>query len=99
MEGKSVQLWVNADGLSENTRLHISILNEEFKPLADYSGDQCVEIKESGLRSPVVWENRNTIDTQSEKIRIKIAFTGLRYEDARLFALYVEPVNPDPAIH
>ena len=99
LEGETVRLWVNADGLNENCRLRVGILDEAFQPLADYSGDQCVEIAESGLRLPVAWKTREAVDGENGNIRVRIDFTGLRFEDARLFAIYLEPVNPVSTDH
>ena len=43
---------------------------------------------ESGLRVPVSWRDRPTIETDSP-VRVKVNFGGLRPEDIRVYAVYV----------
>jgi hypothetical protein len=87
-EGGS-RLFINADGLSEHGPLKVEILDEQFRTLPGYAGDDCLPITESGLRQPVGWRGRETIEESDCRVRVKVIWGGLRPEDARLYAVYV----------
>ena len=45
---------------------------------------------EPGLAQPVVWGDKKEVITNGP-IRIRVDFTGVRPEDLRLYAIYVQP--------
>jgi len=90
LQGKSVQITVNIDGLSEYSYIHVHILDEQFNPLPEYSGDACLPITKSGFEQPVRWHDNMFITYVENPIRIQVDFVGIRPEDIKLYALYVE---------
>ena len=82
-------IFVNADRLGEHSRLRVELLDREFRPIPGYSGDECVVLCESGLRQPVRWRGKDTIERFDHPIRVRVNWEGVRPEDARLFAVYV----------
>ena len=85
----SAQVYLNAEGLSQHSEFTIELLDEQFRPLPGYSGDECVPVREPGLRRPVRWKQRSVVDDIDGPFRLKANWGGLRPEDAKLFALYV----------
>ena len=89
LEKSGCQVFVNADGLSEQSAISVEILDEQFKPIAGYSADDCVPLVTSGLRQAVTWRKRQHLEKFDHPIRIKVAWTGSRLEDANLYAVYL----------
>ncbi len=84
----SARIWVNAEGLSERAWLRVELLDERERPLAGYSGNDSASVRQSGLREPVSWKAKNTIQELSSTVKIRVSFEGER-EGIKLYALYV----------
>ena len=89
LDKPGARVFVNADGLSKLSNLKVEILDEQFRPVAGYSGDDCISIKESGLRQPVTWRAKEALEKFDHPIRVKAIWVGIRPEDANLYAAYV----------
>jgi hypothetical protein len=89
VDGPDMRIFVNADGVSEESYLRVEILDEQCKPLAGYSGEDCIRITKSGLRQPVTWRSRQTLEKFSRPFRIKVRWGGSKAEDAFVYAVYV----------
>ena len=87
--GSEVRVYANVDGRSEYSRLSFELLDERFRPVPGYSGDDSVPLQTSGLREPVVWKNARTLNAGVGAFRLRVNFLGLRPEAARLYAIYV----------
>ena len=87
------RIFVNADGLSRDSIVKVEILDKQFRPLPGYSSDDCVPIIEGGLRQPVSWQGKKTLDQYDHPIRVKVLLEGERLEDAILYAAYVVEEN------
>ena len=90
--GRPAQVFLNVDGLSEYAQVTVEVLDERFRPVAGYSSGECVPL-ESGLRQPVAWRSRRLVDATGGSIRLRLNYTGIRPEDPRLYAIYVEPAG------
>merc|ERR1712187_1103141 len=56
LQGKSVKLSLNVDGVGEKSgAVKVEMLTESFKPLPSYGGENAALVQEAGLRQPVVW--------------------------------------------
>ena len=85
-EGK---VYVNASGLGEHSQLRIGLMDEGFRPIAGYSGEDAAVITEDGLRTPVRWKGGDSLLPYDGLVRFDIRFAGIRPEDCRLHAVYV----------
>ncbi|MAG34879.1 MAG: hypothetical protein CL878_01295 [Dehalococcoidia bacterium] len=85
----SGQVLVNVDGVGEHSELTVEVLDEQFRPLAGYSGEACVPLREPGFRQAVQWKDRDAIQGIEEPFRLKVSFGGVRPEDAQLYAVYM----------
>ena len=83
------RVYANVAGLWEHSEITVEVLDEQFRPLPGYSGDACLPLRESGLRQPVVWKERDSVGEIDGPFRLRVTFGGLRRDDARLYALYV----------
>ena len=83
------RIYVNVDRLGEHSELTVEVLDEQFRPLPGYSGQSCLPLRESGLRQPVRWKDRDTVGGIDGPFRLRVNFGGVRPEDTRLYALYV----------
>jgi hypothetical protein len=87
IEGEA-QVYANISGLGEYSQIRITVLDEAFQPLANYTN---AVITENGLRVLVIWEGGSIIANQT--IRLDIQFIGIRPEDCELHAIYVVQEN------
>lgn len=83
------EVFVNADRLNEHSQLRVELLDREFRPLPGYSGNDCILLEEPGLRLPVRWREKGKLERFGHPVRVRVNWEGLRPEDARLFAVYV----------
>lgn len=88
------QLFVNADGLSEQGYLLVELLDEQFRPIPGYAAGDCIPLTESGLRRIVTWRSGSGVERIDQPIRIKIIWAGSR-QDANLFAVYMRETDRD----
>ena len=88
-EGESIRLSANVSGLSEHAEFRVAILDEQFRELSGYGAAKCADPKESGFNQPVTWEERDTIEAGGP-IRLRVEFGGIRPEDVKIHALYLE---------
>jgi hypothetical protein len=89
LENAGRRLTVNADHLGQYSQLRVELLDERFYPLPGYSEEDCIPVTESGLRQPVTWRGKETLDQFDGSIRVRVNWEGVRPEDARLYAVYV----------
>ena len=89
VDGPDMRIFVNADGLSEESHITVELLDQQFNSLPGYSGDDCVRLTKSGLRQPVTWHCKQSLEKSSRPFRIKVRWGGNRSEDAYVYALYV----------
>jgi hypothetical protein len=93
LEGASANLLLNIDGISKHAGIEAEILDERFRTLSGFEAKNCIPLKSGGLRQQVSWKNQEIIADPSGPVRIKIGFNGLRPEDVRIYALYLQSVN------
>lgn len=86
------RVFVNASGLGEHTELRINVLDEAFKPVSGYSGDEAAVIENDNLRLPVRWGDGDVLPSD-EVYHIQVIFDGVRPEDANLHAIYIETLK------
>ena len=89
LEQEGCRIYVNADRVGAHSQLRVELLNREFMPIAGYSGDDCVVLSDSGMRQPVCWRHGDTVQKFDHPVRVRVNWEGMRAEDARLFAVYV----------
>ena len=90
-EGQGCAVSLNVDRLSEHAQVAVEILDERFQPLDGYSAAECNRL-ESGLRQPVGWGRQTAVRDRGGPFRVRVNFTGLRPEDPRLYAIYLDRV-------
>ena len=89
LDRPDARLFINAEELSQQSSLKVEVLDERFRPVAGFSGDDCIPLKESGLRQSVAWQGKRSLENLDHPIRIKVSFQGVRPEDAEVYAVYV----------
>jgi len=89
VDGPDMRIFVNADKLSEESHITVELLDQQFNSLPGYSGDDCVRLTKSGLRQPVSWRCKQSLEKSGRPFRIKVRWGGNRSEDAYVYALYV----------
>ena len=90
LEDKPARVYLNVGGLSEHTQVQAEILTERFEPLPGYSRGMCLAPTSSGFRQPVRWQAGEVVSHRHGRVRLRVYFGGLRPEDARIYAAYLE---------
>ena len=89
LEGRPARVSLNVDGLSEHAKVQVSILDEQLQDVAGYDAASCTEPVRSGLRQQVRWGQREVIASETA-VRIRVDFGGVRPEDVKLYAVYLQ---------
>ena len=84
---------LNLDIPNEHCGVSVEIVDHRFVPIEGYARTDCHPLAESGFRQVVRWGSRDTILHVKGQIRIRVAFTGVRFEDLKLFAIYLDSVS------
>ena len=92
LEGQKVQVSLNFERPNEHCDVSVSILDERFVPIEGYVREKCLPITSDGLRQLVQWQDWKTVSNVTERIRVRIDFDGIRFEDTRLYAIYLDAV-------
>ena len=79
-------------GLSEHSTIALEILDREFHSVPGYEREACDVLGGPGFKQRVTWRNVRLVENVADQIRIRVNFGGLRPEDVRLYAVYVEHV-------
>jgi hypothetical protein len=82
------KVYVNASGLSQQSRLKIGLLDAGFRPIRNYSEAAAAVLDKDGFQIPVVWNGENALAASLGPVRLDIQVEGLRPEDASLHAVY-----------
>lgn len=90
LNNSNTKVYINADGLSDDGTIRIEIIDEHFKPIPGYSGDNSISINQSGLKQLASWKNNVALDTHDHPFRIKATFEGPNSQKIRLYALYID---------
>jgi len=98
--GAKVKLSLNVDGVGEKATATVELLTEQFTPIPGLSGaDGAAQVVEGGLRQAVLWplaKHQQVIEPRSfgaastGRVRVKVTFGGVRPEDIKLYAIYID---------
>jgi len=72
------RVYINADGFSPHSELRVELLDLQFRPIAGYSGNTVVPVREGGLRTPVRWSGIDAVGQISDPFRIRATWDGVR---------------------
>ena len=86
---KGAKMHVNVDGVSEHSFLTVEVLDRQFREIPGYTKKNCHSMKEPGFRQPVEWEDKQVVESNTDAIRIKVNYHGLRVEDSHVYAVYL----------
>ena len=87
--GKPARVYLNIDGIGELAHVKVEVLNERFEPITGYSAKEHTDNLDPGFRQHVLWSGLDSVSSDIP-IRIRINFKGVRPEDIRLYAIYLE---------
>jgi hypothetical protein len=83
---------VNVDGITEHSAITLEIQDHAFRPVSDYERDACQGPDGAGLAQQITWQDHDVIEGVTGPIRVRVDFVGVRPEDVRLYAVYLDPV-------
>ncbi|MDZ4289018.1 MAG: hypothetical protein U0984_13710 [Prosthecobacter sp.] len=84
------RIYLNVTGLSEASQVTVEILDEQFRPLPGYAAADFVPIQgKSGLRLPVAWRGKETLEKLAAPIRVRFNWNGTDPEAIKLYAIYI----------
>jgi hypothetical protein len=90
-EGKPVTVHLNVANLNDLSKVKVAVLDEHFQELPGFRSADCTGPVQAGLRQKVEWGGRERVEAPGP-IRIRVDFAGVRPEDLRLYAMYVDPI-------
>ena len=93
LEGGAARLAVNGGGSNEHSSITGGIQDQAFRPVPGYEPDASRGPPGPGLAQAVAWRGRDVIDGVTGPIRVRVDFGGVRPEDVRLYAVYLDPAS------
>ena len=90
LEDQSALLSLNINQPHEYCGVSVEILDGRFAPVEGYTHADCQPPSESGFKQVVKWADKTSIEGVSGRIRIRVDFTGIRFEDVHLYAVYLD---------
>jgi hypothetical protein len=84
---------LNLDKPHEHCGISAEILDEPFTPIQGHNRTDCLQITKVGLNEPVSWKCTAIICHKGGGIFIRINFTGVRFEDLHLYAVYLQAIT------
>ena len=90
LERSPVRVFLNVDGIGPYSRVAVEVLDERFAVLPQYAKANCLSLEASGLRREVRWRGRKRVETDVNSVRLRVHFEGVRAEDVKLYAVYLE---------
>ena len=90
LEGGAARLTVNVDGITEYSSISVEIQDQMFQAISGYESDVSKAPGEGGLARSIIWQSHDLIENVAGPIRVRVNFEGLRSEDVRLYAVYLD---------
>jgi hypothetical protein len=84
------RVYVNASGLGPEARLRIGLVDRGFSPVSGFAAEDATALAKDEFRAAVAWRGGDALPSQPAGLRLEVRFEGLRPEDVRLHAVYVE---------
>ena len=91
LEGAAARLAVNVEGINAHSSITAEIQDQAFRPVPGYDHGASQGPGGPGLAQTITWQNRDVIDGVTGPIRVRVDFGGVRPEDVRLYAAYLDP--------
>ena len=82
---------MNAEGINEHSSITVEIQDHAFRPVPGYDRGASQGPAGPGLAQPITWQGHDVIDGVTGPIRVRVDFGGVRPEDVRLYAVYLDP--------
>ncbi len=86
----AARLTVNVDGINEHSDISVEIQDRAFRPVVGYGGGASKAPDGPGLAQAITWQGHDLIDGVTGPIRVRVDFRGVRPEDVRLYAVYLD---------
>ena len=83
-------LYVNADGLTDDTALQVEVKDKFGGGIAGYSGAEAARVNSSGVKVKVSWGGKAGLRLGPQPIRLDIRFRGEHPENIKFYAAYLE---------
>ncbi|MGB7160330.1 MAG: hypothetical protein WBD40_19840 [Tepidisphaeraceae bacterium] len=83
------RVFINAGSLSDQSQMTVELLDEKFRPIPGYSGDDCIPITKNDFRAAATWKGKQAVDNVTGPVRVRINWIG-EGNVGQLFAAYVE---------
>ncbi len=91
LEGGAARLAVNVEGVNEHSSITVEIQDHAFRPIQAYARDHSQGPAGPGLAQPIAWRDHDVIEAVTGPVRVRVDFGGVRPEDVRLYAVYLDP--------
>lgn len=82
---------MNVEGINEHSSITVEIQDHAFRPVPGYDRGASQDPAGPGLAQPITWQGHDVIDGVTGPIRVRVDFGGVRPEDVRLYAVYLDP--------
>jgi len=83
------ELFINADGMGNTASIRVEMLDEQERPVNEFSGINAAIVRENGFRTKVIFPSGPDDSTIPTSIRLRVSFDGRNAQNIRLSAIYI----------
>ncbi len=88
LKNERSRISLNVAGISQYSNVTVSLLDERLRVLDGFRASDFIPLEASGLSQEVAWKGQPVIPVD-EPIRVCVDFGGVRPEDLKLYAVYL----------
>jgi hypothetical protein len=90
LDKPQTNVYVNTTGLGQYTQISVEVLDDKFRPIPGFSGDDAIPLTEDGFHEQVKWRDKDSITKFDHPVRLRVIYSGLQRERARVYAIYLK---------
>lgn len=90
VEAGPMRAFANVSGVGEHSRLRVGLLDEGLRPIPGCAVQDAEPLAVDALRAPLRWRGGDALTPAMGAVRFDLRFEGVRVEDGRLHAVYLE---------
>ena len=90
LDGKSAVLSINIEGITKHSTITVELQDQAYRAISGYEAEVSIGPTEGGVAQIIAWNDHAVIEDLDIPFLVRVNFEGLRPEDVRLDAVYLD---------
>ena len=90
LDGKSAVLSINIEGITKHSTITVELQDQAYRAISGYEAEVSIGPTEGGFAQIIAWNDHTLIEDLDIPFLVRVNFEGLRPEDIRIYAVYLE---------